>query len=92
MLSGFVGDNINDVTRESISKIPNLGQQEAATFLNQLFSSTKKEGVIRLDDKAVLYRINNSKMATYDKSKDELVKNAVIQVQEGDLINNLLKN
>ena len=91
MLSGFVGDNINDVTRESISKIPNLGQQEAATFLNQLFSSTKKEGVIRLDDKAVLYRINNSKMATYDKSKDELVKNAVIQVQEGDLINNLLK-
>lgn len=30
-------------------------------------------------------------MATYDKSKDELVKNAVIQVQEGDLINNLLK-
>jgi peptidyl-prolyl cis-trans isomerase D len=91
MLSGFVGDNINDVTRESISKIPNLGQQEAATFLNQLFSSTKKEGVIRLDDKAVLYRINNSKIATYDKSKDELVKNAVIQVQEGDLINNLLK-
>lgn len=90
-LEGFIGDNINNVTRESISKIANLEQQEAANFLNQLFSSTKKDGVIRLENKAVLYRINDSKMASYDKSKDELVKNAAIQVQESDLINNLLK-
>ncbi|WP_198304503.1 peptidylprolyl isomerase [Arcobacter vandammei] len=90
-LEGFTGDNINGVTRETISKIPALAQQEAANFLNQLFSATKKEGVIRLENKAILYRINNSKMAAYDKSKDELVKNAVMQVQESDLINNLLK-
>jgi peptidyl-prolyl cis-trans isomerase D len=91
MLNGFVGDNISGVTRESISKIPALEQQEAANFLNQLFSATKKEGVIRLENKAVLYRINSSNMATYDKTKDELVKNAVMQVQESDLVNNLLK-
>ena len=91
MLNGFTGDNISGVTRESISKIPALEQQEAANFLNQLFSATKKEGVIRLENKAVLYRINSSNMATYDKTKDELVKNAVMQVQESDLVNNLLK-
>ena len=91
MLNGFMGDNISGVTRESISKIPALEQQEAANFLNQLFSATKKEGVIRLENKAVLYRINSSNMATYDKTKDELVKNAVMQVQESDLVNNLLK-
>ena len=91
MLNGFMGDNISGVTRESISKMPALEQQEAANFLNQLFSATKKEGVIRLENKAVLYRINSSNMATYDKTKDELVKNAVMQVQESDLVNNLLK-
>lgn len=91
MLNGFMGDNISGVTRESISKIPALEQQEAANFLNQLFSATKKEGVIRLENKAVLYRINSSNMATYDKTKDELVKNAVMQVQESDVVNNLLK-
>lgn len=91
MLNGFTGDNISGVTRESISKIPALEQQEAANFLNQLFSATKKEGVIRLENKAILYRINSSNMATYDKTKDELVKNAVMQVQESDLVNNLLK-
>ena len=91
MLNGFVGDNISGVTRESISKIPALEQQEAANFLNQLFSATKKEGVIRLENKAVLFRINSSNMAAYDKAKDELVQNAVMQVQESDLVNNLLK-
>ncbi len=90
-LEGFTGDNISGVTRESISKIPTLEQQEAASFLNQLFSSTKKEGVIRVENKAILYKINSSKMAAYDKAKDELVKNAIMQVQESDLINNLLK-
>lgn len=90
-INGFIGDNINGVTRESISKIPALEQQEAANFLNQIFSATKKEGVIRLENKAVLYRINNSNMAAYDKTKDELVKNAVMQVQESDLVNSLLK-
>jgi peptidyl-prolyl cis-trans isomerase D len=90
-LTNFTGEEIKAVTRESIAKISQLNQQEAANFLNQLFSTTAKEGIIKLEGKEILYRINSSKILAYDSSKDEMTKNAIMQVQENDLINNLLK-
>mgnify|MGYP006995913132 FL=1 len=90
-LKDFKGTDIVAITRESITKITGLEQQEAAKFLNQLFSSTTKEGIVKLDNKVVLYKINNSKMAEYNKAKDEVVKSAIIQLQEDELMTNLLK-
>ena len=90
-LKDFVGEDISGVTRESVAKITGLEQQEAAKFLSQLFSSTSKEAIAKLDDKVVLYRINNSKIAEYNKSKDEAVKGTLIQLQEEELMTNLLK-
>lgn len=90
-LKDFTGEDILGVTRESISKITGLEQQEAAKFLNQLFSSTTKEGIAKLENKVVLYRINNSKVAEYNKAKDEVVKGTLIQLQGEELMTNLLK-
>jgi len=90
-LKDFTGTDILGVTRESITKISGLEQQEAAKFLNQLFSATTKEGVVNLDGKVVLYRINNSKMAEYNKAKDEVVKGTIIQLQDEEIMSNLLK-
>ena len=90
-MKDFTGIDILGVTRESITKIEGLEQQEAAKFLNQLFSSTTKEGIAKLDNKVVLYRINNSKIAEYNKTKDEVVKGTLKQLQEEELMTNLLK-
>lgn len=90
-LKDFKGEDISGVTRESVTKISGLEQQEAAKFLNQLFSSTSKEGIVKLGDKVVLFRINNSKIGEYDKSKDEVVKGTLMQLQEEELMTNLLK-
>lgn len=90
-LKDFKGEEISGITRESVTKISGLEQQEAAKFLNQLFSATTKEGIIKLDNKVVLYRINNSKMGDYNKTKDDVVKGTIIQLQEEELMLNLLK-
>jgi peptidyl-prolyl cis-trans isomerase D len=90
-LKDFKGEDISGVTRESITKITGLEQEEAAKFLNQLFSSTSKEGIAKLGNKVVLYRINNSKIGEYDKAKDEVVKGTLKQLQEEELMTNLLK-
>jgi len=90
-LKDFKGTDILGVTRESVTKITGLEQQEAAKFLNQLFSSTTKEGIAKLGNKVVLFRINNSKIGVYDKSKDEVVKGTLVQLQEEELMTNLLK-
>jgi peptidyl-prolyl cis-trans isomerase D len=88
----FKGTNIKNVSRESIDKIKGLQGQEAAKFLNELFSSESKEGFINLGDKIVLYRVNSSKLGTYDKSRDETVKSTLAQLQEQELMSNLIKN
>jgi peptidyl-prolyl cis-trans isomerase D len=90
-LKDFKGEDILGVTRESITKIKGLEKQEASKFLNQLFSSVSKEGIAKLENKVVLYRINNSKIPKYDKTKDEVVKGTLKQLQEEELMTNLLK-
>ncbi len=87
----FSGVNIAGVTRESVNKITGLSQEEANRFLKELFSSTSKEGIVKLDQKVVLYKINNSKFGEYNKSKDELVKGTLMQLQEEELMTNLIK-
>ncbi len=50
-----------------------------------------KEGVARVDSKVVLYKIIDSRMASYDKAKDSFVRDEIKQVQNSDLLSNLLK-
>ncbi len=90
-LKDFSGLNISGVTRETANKITGLEQKEAIKFLNQLFSSTSKEGIVKLEGKVILYRINNSKLGEYNKSKDDIVKSNLIQLQEEELMTNLMK-
>jgi len=87
----FTGVNIKEVTRESVDKITGLTAQEAAKFLNELFSATQKEGIVKLADKAVLYRVNSSTLGKYDSSKDEAVKSTLSQLQDQELMTNLIK-
>ena len=90
-LKDFTGVNISSVTRETANKISGLAQKEAIKFLNELFSSTSKEGMVKLDDKVVLYRINSSKLGEYNKSKDDIVRSNLAQLQEEELMINLIK-
>lgn len=90
-LKDFTGVNISGVTRETANKISGLAQKEAIKFLNELFSSTSKEGMVKLDDKVVLYRINSSKLGEYNKSKDDIVRSNLAQLQEEELMTNLIK-
>lgn len=87
----FTGKTANGVTRESIDKISDLSQQEAAQFLSQLFATPAKEGVINLEGKVVLYKITDSKLGQYDSSKDEMVKQTLVQIQDQELMANLIK-
>lgn len=89
-VSTFNGVEIKGVTRESIDRITLLQAQEAAQFLNQLFSSTTKEGYIKLNDKVVLYRVNDSKFGTYDETRNSAVESTLTQLQAQELMTNLI--
>jgi len=91
-LENFKGKDIGFVSRESFDKIPGLSKDEAMTFLNTLFSSSEKKGKIIVGKKVVLYEINNSKLASYDNSKEEAVKTTINNLLNQELMTNFVKN
>jgi len=90
-LKDFKGTEIKNVSRESIDKFKSLDPQEAAKFLSELFASTEKESFVKLNDKVILYRIDASKLGEYDKSRDESVRSTLVQLQDQELMDNLIK-
>ncbi len=92
VLENFEGENIGYVSRDSFNKIKGLEPQEAMTFLSQLFSVTDKKGKISIGDKIVLYKINNTRLASYDKKKDEAIKATIDNLLNQELMNSLIKN
>lgn len=91
-LENFEGTHIGFVSRDSFDKITGLNPNDSLTFLNRLFSSTEKKGKITVGDKIVLYRINDSKLAAYDKTKNEAVEKTINNLLNQELMNNLVKN
>lgn len=90
-LKTFKGKTAKGVTRESIDKISGLEEAQAAQFLSQLFSTPQKEGIVKLDKEVVLYRVSDSKLGEVDTSKNDLVKQTLIQMQDQELMANLIK-
>ncbi len=91
-LKNFTGTNIGYVARDSFDKLKGLNQEEALGFLNKLFSSAQKEGKINVGTKIVLYKINDTRLASYDKSKDEAVKTTINNLYNQEMMNNLVKS
>lgn len=91
-LKNFKGENLGYISRDSFDKIKGLSGQEAVAFLNQLFSSSTKSGKIAVGNKVVLYKINGSRLASYDSSKDKMVKGTIDNLLSRELMDNLVKN
>lgn len=87
----FKGLSVKNISRESIDKIKGLELQESATFLKEMFSQPTKDGYIDLGEKVVLFKVKDSKLASYDKSKDEMVKSTLQQALDQELMSNLIK-
>ncbi|WP_457592226.1 peptidylprolyl isomerase [Hydrogenimonas sp.] len=64
---GIVSDFL---TRDSVDKLKPLSNDEAAAFLQKLFSSKKASGAILLDNKAVSYKIVEQKLLNEEKLKE----------------------
>ncbi|PPK62962.1 peptidyl-prolyl cis-trans isomerase D [Malaciobacter marinus] len=90
-LDNFKGINIGWIDRTSVSNINGLNEMEASQFLNKLFGTDTKKGQIDLGNKVVLYKINDSRFANYDKTRDESIKQTVENLQNTELMNNLIK-
>jgi len=92
MLENFKGENLGYVNRTSSAKIPGLNPNEANDFLARLFASNETKGMIQLDEKIVLYKINDVRFTEIDNAQKEAVMNTLTNLQNNELMNNLMNS
>jgi peptidyl-prolyl cis-trans isomerase D len=90
-LKHFKGTNIKAITPDYSGTVLSLNTQETKTFVNQLFSSSKKEGMIKLDGKVVLYRINDSIITPVKNVDVAQIQNLLKSTKENELFQNLIE-
>ncbi len=84
-------DNIGYVSRESIDKFKDLDKTEASQFLNKLFLTTDKKGIIEVGSKAIIYEVTNSKLAKYNSAKDAVVQSTINNLKSNAAMNEFIK-
>ena len=90
-LKHFKGTNIKSITPEYEKSILSLSTEETRTFINQLFSSSKKEGMVKLNQKVVLYRINDSIITPVKNIDVAQIQNLLKSTKENELFQNLIE-
>jgi len=81
------------LTRDSVDKLKPLSNDEAAEFLQRLFSSKKAKGAILLDNKAVSYEVLEQKLLNKDKLEQNIafIKENSRKMKENLLQSSLIK-
>lgn len=94
-VSVFNGESIGFVNRDVAKEVQNLSKEEFAEFLSKLFEKDdgKKQGYVMLEDKAILYFIEDQKI--FDEkdfeSKKSLLSNEMKNLKDSILKQNLLE-
>ncbi|NQY94309.1 MAG: SurA N-terminal domain-containing protein, partial [Campylobacteraceae bacterium] len=90
-LEDFSGVKLGYISRDSFDKVTGLNANESAQFLNALFAVTQKKGQINIDNKIVLYTINDSRFSKYDSTKDNIVKSTLSNLQNSELMSSFVE-
>jgi len=90
IVNNFSGKNIGYISRSNIPEIKGLNDAEKDEFIKHLFSATKTINKINLGSKVVIYKITNSKLATYDKTKDQTVSQTIGNLKASSISASLL--
>ena len=85
--------DIGFVTREDTNKLDFLTKEEAAAFLNHLFSTTKEKGYYLLQNSAVIYQIKDQKLYDADRfaEKEEKLKRSADALKANSIRESLIK-
>ncbi len=79
------------VTMSKFDNMTPLGQQETLQFLQKLFTSSAKKGMITVSDNVVVYKVLEQKMDKVDNNLSKVVEGNVNQIKKSVFESNLFK-
>lgn len=79
------------VSIRSVVNLNGLNNEESAYFLQKLFTSTEKNGIIAIGNKVIVYNILSKNLLTMDKNEEKMVYRNSYDLKKSIFEINLLK-
>ena len=91
LIKNFSGKDLGYVSKEKTQTLSTLSKEETTQFLNQLFSSQKLIGSVDLENKTVVFKILDSKLATNKKDNENITQN-IDQILNNVMVSKLIQS
>ncbi len=79
------------ITLDRVEPIGTLSPMESREFIQELFVSQEKSGIIQITDKSIVYKILEQKIVS-NTQKSDLISSVANQIKKRDFESNLIKN
>jgi peptidyl-prolyl cis-trans isomerase D len=90
LMKNFSGKSIGYINKETLPKIAGLNDTETSSLVQSIFSSDSLVSFVELDNKTIVYKIEDTKLATYDATKDQLLAQSINQVKDNEILTSLI--
>jgi peptidyl-prolyl cis-trans isomerase D len=90
-MENFDGKDIGYLTKNLKPFIDGLSDEESSKLVENVFASDKKINSMPLENKIVVYKITETKLAPYDKENDETVKSVIANIKANSAFTALLE-
>ena len=91
LVKNFSGKEIGYVSKEKLPSIEGLNEAEVNLLVQSVFSSNSVINFVNLEDKIVVYKILDTKLAQYDVSKNSLITDNISQLKDNEILSSLIK-
>ena len=90
-LKNFTGTNVGFISSKSADKLEGLDLAQAQEFLAKLFTTNKKNGIVMLNNKAVVYEILQSRLGDNLLAKENSIKDSIQNLKNNEIMKNLIE-
>ncbi len=90
LLKTFKGKDIGYISKDDTNKILNLTLEQTNNLRNSIFTSNSVINFIELANKTIVYKILDTKLASYDKSKDKFLEKNILKLKNQEILESLI--
>lgn len=91
-IKNFNGKSIGYINRAASPTIDGLSDDEVSQLIQNIFISDKKINTLALENKIVVYEIEDTRLASYDQKNDDIVIQSIQSAKTGLIFSQLLEN
>ena len=92
IIENFEGKDIGFISKDKEVKIDGLNTEEVASLVKKVSTSITKIDSITTGNKTIVFKILDTKLASYDESKNKYLEDTIKQLKNNETMSSIIKN